>query len=193
MTGWRRFWMTWLIIAVTVAVFLFVEHGYQPGAITAAKLAQWGGVVGWPYTSWRSLIFSTFLHVSWVHIGSNMVSLYVIGPWVELALGPWEYLVFYLLGGAAANLTTAWLQPANVVAVGASGAIFALIGYLAVRWTWGVGPPAPRARRWLWTMLALNLLLTVAVPHIAVWDHVGGLAFGFLWGTGEVIRGRRRF
>ena len=91
------------------------------------------GQVGedWPLTAFTSM----FMHGDWLHIGGNMLFLWIFGNNVEDAMGPVRYLAFYLLGGLAATalqtvitLETAGAQAAQIPNLGASGAISAVLG-----------------------------------------------------------------
>lgn len=150
----------------------------------------------------RSATFVTmlthmFLHGSWDHVLGNMLGLYLFGPHVEEALGRVEYLLFYVSSGIAAGLLhliiAATLLPgaANVPLVGASGAIFGVLGLFAVRfWRAKVRVLLFLKVPAIWAMCAFALLQVfqgvVAVTNgghsdnTANWAHVGGFLFGLL-------------
>ena len=72
---------------------------------------------------------SAFLHGSWDHLLGNMVFLFLFGFTLEMALGPWRYLLCYLIGGVGASALSAWAYAgAGGYGLGASGAIAALMG-----------------------------------------------------------------
>src|SRR5207248_5303913 len=87
-------------------------------------------VQGCPHKSWWESIFvAMFLHGGWLHIGGNMLFLWIFGNNVEDKIGPFFYLIFYLLGGiAAAALQTATSAGSAIPNLGASGAIAAVLG-----------------------------------------------------------------
>lgn len=125
------------------------------------------------------LITSGFLHDGFIHIGFNMYALWILGPQLERALDRTRFVALYvasLLGGAAGVML---LDPDSFT-VGASGAVFGLFGAVAVIqraagvniWASGIGQ-----------VLALNLLLTFAIPRISVGGHVGGLIVGAVVGA----------
>lgn len=180
-TRTSRPWLTFSLIAVTVLVFLVIEHGYDPAAITGQRLAIEGGILHWPYVRPIDLLAATFLHVSFVHIGTNMLSLYFLGVLVEPELPAWAYLALYLYAGAAGNLASAFLEPLGTVTVGASGAIFGLAGYLIVHWLNHRTPVSRHMTRWLITVIGLNLAFDLFDPQIALWGHLGGLAAGAIF------------
>jgi len=117
---------------------------------------------------------SAFLHDGLVHLMFNMWALWLLGPMLERLFGAPRFIGLYaasLLGGAFGALLVSPLSPA----VGASGAVFGLFGAAAVVqrsagfsiWNSGIGP-----------VLALNLVITFAVPQISVGGHIGGLLAG---------------
>jgi membrane associated rhomboid family serine protease len=132
-----RPYLTWALVAVNVAVFLYmssignvfrlVDFVYDYGFVPQSFAEDPGG-------RFLSLFTSLFLHGSWSHLISNMVFLIVFGDNVEDRFGRLPYLVFYLLGGAAATLTHALFEGRSPVPlVGASGAISAVLGaYIAI-------------------------------------------------------------
>ena len=79
--------------------------------------------------SWLTATTSMFLHGGLLHVGSNLLSLWIFGDNVEDRLGHGRYLVFYLLTGYAAGLAQVWASPDSVMPlVGASGAIAGVMG-----------------------------------------------------------------
>jgi membrane associated rhomboid family serine protease len=138
-----------------------------------------------------AVIFSTFLHGNLLHIGGNMLFLWVFGNNVEDYLGPIKYVLFYLLGGIAAGfaqvLANLHGQGSIVPSVGASGAVAAILGAYFVLY--------PRARVnvlvpivIIWTVLQLSAFIVLGLwfvyqfvvpqPGVAWQAHVGGFLFG---------------
>jgi membrane associated rhomboid family serine protease len=130
---------------------------------------------------WR-IFTAMFLHVSLLHVGVNMLSLFFIGRVVETFYGRWRYLVIYLVSGIVGGLATFFLQP-EAWAVGASGAIFGVFGALGVFYvadrralgSYGAGAIA----NWLFWLI-LNLVLGFSDPTIGISDHIGGLVAGIV-------------
>jgi membrane associated rhomboid family serine protease len=165
-----------------------------------------------PNKSWLESVFvSMFLHAGWLHIGGNMLFLWVFGNNIEDRLRPFWYLLFYLAGGVAATVLEVALAPNNALpGLGASGAIAAVLGAYLVLY--------PRARittavifvfitlielpaavvLGFWFLLQLfsgfgQLGTRVATGGVAYSAHVGGFAFGLV--VGLIVRswdGRRR-
>jgi rhomboid protease GluP len=132
--------------------------------------------------AWR-LLSSVFLHSGVTHLGFNMLSLYFLGSFVEEAYGRGRFLALYLLSGISGGLAYLYFGEFNAPAVGASGAIFGLLGgvlgYALRRGTFSWQNPLIRQ---LLILLALNLYLGFSIPNISNTAHLGGLAGGFLFG-----------
>lgn len=81
-----------------------------------------------------SILTSLFLHSGWMHLISNMVFLWIFGDNIEDVLGHWKYLFFYLLCGVAAALAQYAVNPdSRIPQIGASGAIFGVMGAYLVK------------------------------------------------------------
>lgn len=136
---------------------------------------------------WWRLITSGFLHAGALHLAMNMLALYQLGRLLEPALGRVNYLTLYgaaLLAGSAGALVVA----PDALTVGASGAIFGLLGAVAAGmhsrgasiWRSGIG-----------TLIVVNLLITFALPRISIGGHLGGLVGGAVAGYAFLRPGRR--
>jgi membrane associated rhomboid family serine protease len=116
-----------------------------------------------------------FLHLSFTHILFNMVTLVIVGPAVEVMLGRARFVALYLIGGLGGGALSYLLGPANELSVGASGAIFAVMGaYVVIARRRGV-PMGPVP-----ALIVINLVLDVTgiLGNIDWLDHVGGLVVG---------------
>jgi membrane associated rhomboid family serine protease len=173
--------VTQALIAVNVAVFV---SGILLVTVPSIGDISLRGELDGPAVAdgeWWRLITSGFLHAGVLHLVLNMMVLWFLGSQVEVALGRLRYAIVYfgsLLGGSLGALL---LNPFGT-AVGASGAIFGIMGAAAallVRrgisvWSTGLGG-----------LLAINLLVTFLVPGISIGGHAGGLIIGF--GIGFLI------
>lgn len=122
---------------------------------------------------WWRLLTSAFLHGGMLHIAFNMYVLYLLGPVLERVLGSGRFLTLYLvaaLGGSVASYAT---SAPNTVSVGASGAIFGLMGALLV-----VGRRFRRDVSQVAILLAINLAIGFVVPNIDWRAHIGGALAG---------------
>jgi len=132
--------MTWILILINVMVF-FYEISLSP-LEREIFFRHWGFVparffddyfstlIGEPaYRKYLSLITHLFIHGGWLHIIGNMWTLWIFGDNVEDRLGPFRFLLFYLLCGIFATFTHAIIYKDSVIpVVGASGAISAVMG-----------------------------------------------------------------
>lgn len=132
--------------------------------------------------AWR-LVSSVFLHSGAVHLGLNMLSLYFLGSFVETAFGRGRFLAVYLLSGLSGGLAYLYFGGFDVPAVGASGAIFgllgAILGYSLRRGTFSWQNPVIRQ---LLILLAINVYLGISIAGVSNTAHMGGLAGGLLFG-----------
>ena len=186
--------VTVLLIAVNTFIFFIepqiVRDGYWEFYMKYAttpvliRSAQGGGAL--------SNITTMFLHGGFLHLLGNMLALWVFGRRVEDACGPWRFLAFYLLAGTASNiLYVVVLYDSPIPGIGASGAIFGLMGaYLLLYpggrirtlvFLWFI-PVWPRVRA-IWIVLyffviqiipAINILFRRADYNINHWAHLGG-------------------
>ncbi|MFW6102496.1 MAG: rhomboid family intramembrane serine protease [Chloroflexota bacterium] len=175
----------WFIIALNVAIFIITlvrpEGIIYFLGLTPALLSQQ------PWT----IISSMFVHGGIWHILFNMISLYFLGSFVIRAAGERTFLAVYFLGGLAGNILFALLANPFSTGIGASGAVFALGGALAVMaprvpvFVFFIPIPIP-----LWVAIIIFFLLSF-LPSIAWQAHLGGLLLGLV--TGLIFRRRRRF
>ncbi len=186
--------VTKVLIAINVAVY-FVGVGQGVG------INQPGGRLfadGWLYGpsvangDWWRLITSAFLHANLLHIIFNMLALWWFGAAVETALGRWRFLALYAVGGLAGS-AGALLATPTAVTVGASGAIFGILGSMLIIEYQQTGSFSGNAL----TLIAVNLAFTFAVPNISIGGHLGGLVGGILgtlalsrFGRGHAAYGR---
>lgn len=172
----QRYPVTFALIAVNVIVFVM---GFSLGQ---DRIFQAGAMYG-PYVAagqWYRLITSGFIHGGLAHVAVNMLSLYYMGSFTELAMGRARMLVVYavsLIVSAVAVFYFSYMDPT----VGASGAIFGLFGALfaiGVR----TGKPGRALIMQALPILLINLAFTFAVPGISKAGHLGGLVAGFFCG-----------
>jgi membrane associated rhomboid family serine protease len=128
------------------------------------------------------LVTSMFTQVEIWHIAFNMLALWVLGPQLELAVGRARFLAVYLLSGLAGSATVLWFSASYTQTLGASGAIFGLMGALLV-----VAIKVHGDVRGMLTWIGVNFFVTfVFVNNISWQGHVGGFAGGLLVGAAVV-------
>jgi membrane associated rhomboid family serine protease len=172
--------VTGLLLAANVGAWALGLVLFGPGALFSSPLAGVGGleVAAVAAGEWWRILTSGFLHVGLIHLGMNMIALVALGPALERELGRARFAALYLVGLVTASLGPV-LVGAEGATVGASGAIFALIGAIVVgQRASGVDP----WRSGILGLLALNLVFTFVVPGISIGGHLGGLVGGLLAG-----------
>lgn len=162
--------VTYALIFINLALFavqflmgvnsIAVDYGMWPVGI--ALQDQW----------WR-LLTSAFLHGSFLHIAFNMYVLFFLGPTLERILGHTRFLILYLLAALGGSVASYWFSEIDTVSVGASGAIFGLMGALIV---------AGRRLRYDITqvviLLGINVVIGFISPSVDWRAHFGGLVAG---------------
>ncbi|HEY8345735.1 MAG TPA: rhomboid family intramembrane serine protease [Symbiobacteriaceae bacterium] len=201
----RRYpWLTLALIMMNVAIFgLEVVAGPAAWrllgvlAVVPTQVldpAAWTAGPGWLLLS---LVASTFLHGSWAHLLGNMLYLWIFGDNVEDVLGPWRYLIFYLLCGVLANVAHVLANPASAVpTIGASGAVAGVLGAYILFFPRAkvltlvpVGPVVPAIRVPAWAYLSLWFLFQLVsglapiwvrdlTQTVAFWAHISGFLTG---------------
>ena len=141
-----------------------------------------------------TLLTSMFVHAGFWHIFANMLTLYFFGRYVYMLVGEGKFLVVYFLGGLVGGIFYLLMASPLSIAVGASGAIFAVAGALTVmrpKLTVFVFPiPAPIP---LWVAVIGGFLILSFASFVAWQAHLGGLVFGLVMGYFFRRRQRRLF
>jgi membrane associated rhomboid family serine protease len=159
--------------AIVVAMQSGTSAGTQPvqGSVDG-HYGLWGPMVA--SGEWWRLISSGFLHASLIHLGSNMLALFFIGRALEPALGTLRLGLIYFVSLAAGSLGVMILEP-DSLSIGASGAIFGLMGaFVIFARSRGINP----MQSGIGTVILLNLVITFTIPGIAIGAHLGGLIGG---------------
>ena len=127
-------------------------------------------------------ITAAFLHGSLIHIFFNMSALNIIGKEVELVYGGKKLLIIYLLSALGGNIFS-YIFNSRGISVGASGAIFGLLGAMLV---FGIKERHNIGKRYVKNIIqtiGLNAIIGIAIPNIDNFAHLGGLAIGALVST----------
>lgn len=188
----------WFIIGINIIFFIFT--------VLYPDLRQQFGLqaAGFASEPW-TILTSLFIHADFFHIFGNMITLYFLGTYLSVVIGDRNFLITYLLGGLMGGavvllwaLYSPWAGPGARIAVhiGASGAVFAVGGALAVL--------RPRARVALFFIIPMPLWVAIAVVFVFLtflslgldfaisWQaHFGGLLLGL--GAGFIFRRSERY
>jgi len=185
----------WFLIALNVVIFAMeIAIGPYPivqnGQVVNEVVLFLGlARVVLPQQPW-TIISSMFVHGSIFHILFNMIALYFLGSFFIRAAGEKSFLAVFFLGGLAGNILFALLANPFSTGIGASGAVFALGGALAVIvprvpvFIFFIPIPMP-----LWVAIIIFFFLSF-LPGIAWQAHIGGLFLGLI--AGLILRRRRR-
>lgn len=189
--GWTSLWVNRLGISPLGMCLLDDGSGrFYPGTDAAGCTFLPGTVWvnGVADGAWWQPLTSAFAHAELFHLGSNLLALWFLGPALERVLGRVRFLALYgisALGGSAAVM---WLSAPDSVALGASGAIFGMLGALLVL-----------ARRFggnyqlIAGFLLINIVITVVGGAYISWQgHLGGLVAGLGVAAGLVLPPRER-
>lgn len=174
--------VTYVLIALCVIAYLAsgrfgVSDG--GGSRVFGDLALYGPLIESQQEYWR-LVTGGFLHGGLLHIAFNMYLLYLLGQIMEPALGSVRFTLLYfasLLAGSAGALL---IEP-QAVTVGASGAVFGLMGatFLEMR-ARGMDPMAGGVFGSIGGLILINLVFTFVLANISIGGHIGGLVGGGL-------------
>jgi membrane associated rhomboid family serine protease len=157
-----------VLLALNIAVFVLtnVSHDAENRLVLFGPAVADGDIY--------RIVTSGFVHFGIVHIGFNMALLYRLGESLESSLGRTRFALLYVAALLTGSLGALVLSP-DAATGGASGAVFGLMGALAVGmhqrghsvWEGGIG-----------ALIAINLVISFAVPGISIGGHLGGLAGG---------------
>ena len=193
--------VTYTLIGINVLVFLLLATtgGRRSRLLGELGLMPVGGYLvdttGTPYLArgvsdgayWQ-LVTSMFTHLEVWHIVFNLMALLILGPQLELMLGRLRYTLLYLLSGLAGSITVLWLAEPGSITIGASGAIFGLMGALLI-----VARKIGADTRSLLALIGINTAITVIGAQYISWQgHLGGLVGGLLVATALVYSPRVR-
>lgn len=132
------------------------------------------------------MLTAAFLHAGLVHLGFNMLALYLFGSQVERALGPARFLALYVLAALGGSSLSHYFGAPSAFGVGASGAVFGILGaFFVIARSRGLDGTQVAG------LIAVNLLLSAAVPRIDNAAHVGGLLTGAVVAAAYAYGGRR--
>lgn len=171
--------VTYLIIAICITLFIAM-YIFGDGSTYIRTLIKFGGnaVELTKRGDYFRLFTSLFLHAGIVHLLCNMYSLYVIGPQTESFYGKLKYLFIFIFSGICGSILSTAFSGNNTVSVGASGAIFGLLGalvYFGYHYRVYLGNVL---KSQIIPIIILNLLIGLTFSGIDNFAHIGGLIGG---------------
>jgi membrane associated rhomboid family serine protease len=182
-----RYSVTQVLIAINALVFLAeVASGTPLGGVGSGGVGTLylHGFIAGPllvegHHEYYRLLTSGFLHDGLLHILFNMVFLYFVGPSLEAAVGKVNFIAIYFASLLAGSFGALLLTPLSPT-VGASGALFGLLGALVVVahyrgisiWSSGLGPT-----------LLINIVFSLTIADISIGAHLGGFVGGLICGV----------
>lgn len=184
----RKLSLTLILVAVNVAVF--IRGTIVAGTLWPTRTTQFDidygeiGIFIAVRGEWWRLFTGGFLHSGIAHLVFNMLFLWFLGSFLESLLGSVRFFFLYfgsLLAGAFGVLL---LEDAFTVTVGASGAVFGLMGGALVLRRLSGGDTNVSGLAFL---LVINLLITFTVPGISIGGHLGGLVGGVMVSYGYLL------
>jgi membrane associated rhomboid family serine protease len=182
--------VTQVLIGLNALAFVLdIVGGGSLSGNSGSFAADWGLLGGYPFRfggggtgvafgEWYRLVTGGFVHAGLIHIGMNMLVLWLLGSQVERVLGHARFAALYLAALLAGAFAVMLANPTELT-VGASGAIFGLMGAaLAFQRSQRIN----LMQSGLGGLIILNLVITFAIPGISIAGHIGGLVGGFVTG-----------
>ena len=182
--GKKFIFVTYILIAINVLIFIL----QMLGVITSSQFGMNAELV--KKGEYYRIFTSAFLHGGVLHLLCNMYSLYIVGTQLETVLGKVKLLVIYLISILASALLSGVINGGAVMSVGASGAIFGLLGallYFGYHFRLYLGNAILYQ---ILPVVLINLFIGFSTPGIDNWAHLGGLAGGYLAGMIVGVKGK---
>ena len=176
--------VTWILAIINVLVFIVLSFGgmtedayymYQKGALFVPAIIS--------DQEYYRLFVSMFMHFGFEHLLNNMLSLLILGKYIEPLLGKVRFLIVYILSGIAGNLLSFFYELYTqdyAVSAGASGAVFGLTGALLCIVVINRGKLGNITKQRVFLMVGLSVYNGFISSGINNAAHIGGLIVGFL-------------
>ena len=179
-------YVTYIIIAICAVLYLLTSILSRNFIVQDANiLYEYGALVNFNmmnnnYIQLFRLVSSIFLHGGLLHLLCNMYSLYILGPQLESFFGRTKFIVIYVVSGVIGNLLSMAFLQDSIVAVGASGAIFGLLGALLYFGYHYRVYLSGVIKSQIIPLIILNLGIGFVASGINNFAHIGGLIGGIL-------------
>lgn len=183
MTELKRRPVTFGILIITTFVFMAIQIFRFGDTTSGVTIFEFGGLYGLflkydPSQLWR-LVTPVFVHIGWQHFLFNIFAIYIVGQLAEQIWGSWRFLLLYILSGIMGNVFTLLLTP-DVVAAGASTAIFGVFASIVVVGYFGRSPYLRQMGQSYQALIVVNLIFNLFMPNVGIVGHLGGLVGGLL-------------
>jgi len=170
--------ITYILIGINILVFI-LQFLFNMNDDLINKYALYGPYVR-DFNEYYRLISSGFLHADIFHIAFNMYALYVLGSQLESYLGKCKYTIIYFFSLILGSLMSITFSGTSSYSIGASGAIFGIMGSLVAFGYYYRVYLGEALKNQIIPLIIMNLVISVMIPGIDVFAHLGGLIAGFL-------------
>ncbi|MBB6451266.1 membrane associated rhomboid family serine protease [Geomicrobium halophilum] len=176
----RNYPVVTILISIHLVLFLLVTLGrfgiFFPGLLIESLFVGWNQ--GIAEGDWWRLITPILLHADISHVLFNSFALFLFGPALEQMLGKSKFITFYFLTGVIANIATFILNDPEYRHVGASGAIYGLLGMYLYMIYFKQHLIDPMSRQIVKIILVIGLIMTFLMPNINTLAHLIGALSG---------------
>ncbi|HJV44566.1 MAG TPA: rhomboid family intramembrane serine protease [Bacillota bacterium] len=178
----RRYPITSLFLTANVVVFILMT--ISGGSTKTNILLKFGAYYqeGVLQGEWYRFVAPLFIHIGLEHLLFNCFAILIFAPGLEIILGSFRYLLLYLATGIIGFVITFFFSGPQVLAAGASGAIFGIYGLYAYLMRHRRELLDWSSRQTITPIIIFGLISTFAIPGISIYGHLGGLVLGYLLG-----------
>lgn len=169
--------VTWALIAFCIVIFIWqkglsgseyqiaiLSYGIIPAHLFGSSEFVAINPLITPIPAWMTIFTSMFLHGGWMHLGSNMLYLWIFGDNVESAMGRNKFLLFYLSCGLIAALAQSFASPGSTIPmIGASGAVSGVLGAYLILY------PYANIRVLMWVFIFITIINVPAWVVLGFW------------------------
>ncbi len=188
----KKIIITYLIIIICIIMYLLTII-IGDGSTDLNTLMAFGAnnVVNLTNGEFWRLFTSIFIHYGLFHLLVNMYSLYIIGKQVENYLGKLKFLIVYIVSGISGSMLSSVFLADNIVSMGASGAIFGMLGsllYLGYHYRLYLGNAL---KTQIIPIILINLIVGMFILNVDIAAHIGGLIGGYLITSAIGLKGKK--
>jgi Uncharacterized membrane protein (homolog of Drosophila rhomboid) len=176
-------YVTWLLLAVTIGVFLVetLIGGSQNINVLVRLGAKTNELI--QMGQWWRLITPIFLHIGIFHIFMNGFTLLYVGQILEPMIGHWRFFIIYIVSGIMGNLASFAFGASSVISAGASTSLFGMFAaFLALALIYRENRFLTELGKSFLGLIVINLIMDLTMTGIDIWGHLGGAVGGLLLG-----------